>query len=247
MAQSSLLSLNPQRFTGYINNVIVTREALEHRLRTRLDEAQAQWFDAALDRAARGTTDDLLRAYTDASRHLGRSPFLSGDASQDPAGAAFAHWTLEDAGRLLLLLVRNDHLNNPEKFSADAIACYEQGDTREQQSWMRAVSLLPDAERYLPVVIDACRTNILPLFEAIACNNPYPSRYFPERNFNQVVLKALFNSVALARIQGLAGRANPELARMATDYAAERSAAGRSIPGDIALATTGAPAQRTDR
>jgi hypothetical protein len=59
-------------------------------------------------------------------------------------------------------------------------------------------------------------------------------------------LKALFNKVALARIQGLADRANPELARMASDYAAERRAAGRSVPNDIGLAITGGTARRTE-
>ena len=53
------------------------------------------------------------------------------------------------------------------------------------------------------------------MFEAIACENPFPARYFPELNFNQMVLKALFNGVALARIVGLRRRRNPELARMA--------------------------------
>jgi hypothetical protein len=96
--------------------------------------------------------------------------------------------------------------------------------------------MLPQPEQYLPIVIDACRTNIEPLFEAIACENPYPAAHFPERNFNQVVLKAMFNGIALARIVGLAGRRNAELARMATDYAAERTAAGRSVPADIDLA-----------
>ena len=113
------------------------------------------------------------------------------------------------------------------------MACYEMGDSREQQSWLRSVALLPDPERYLPLVIDACRTNILPLFESVACENPYPSRFFPERNFNQMVLKAMFNSIAMSRIRGLDRRRNAELSRMARDYAAERTAAGRSVPADI--------------
>jgi hypothetical protein len=199
---------------------------------------------AALERAARGTTPDLLRVYTEASRVLGATPLAAGsgaDAATDPP-----HWTLEDAGRLLLLLTRHELLKDDTAFESDAIACFEQGDTREQQSWMRTVAWLPGSERYLPVVIDTCRTNILPLFQAVACENPYPARHFPERNFNQMVLKALFNDVALARIRGLEERRNPELARMATDYAAERRAAGRSVPADIDLATAPPTSQRTD-
>jgi hypothetical protein len=224
----------------------VVREALEGRFRARLDRGQVEWFSQALERASRSQLDDLLRLYTDASRYLGRAPLSAGGATEDASKDVPSHWTVEDAGRLLFLLTRREHAKDAARFAADATACYEQGDTREQQSWLRGVALLPDPEQYLPVAVDACRTNILPLFEAISCDNAYPARYFPERNFNQMVLKALFNNVALARIQGLADRANPELARMASDYAAERRAAGRSVPGDIALAMTGGTAQRTE-
>ena len=221
----------------------MTRETLQTRLRTRLNDAQADWLAAALERARTGTTADLLRTYTDASQHLGRTPLATGDGVDD--NPPLHNWTLEDAGRLLLLLTRHDHTTNRSGFAEDAIACYEQGDAREQQSWVRAVAWLPDAKQYLPLVIDTCRTNILPLFQAVACDNSYPAHYFPEANFNQMVLKALFNGVPLARINGLSDRSNSELVRMATDYAAERRAAGRSIPGDIALAT--ASPQRTER
>jgi hypothetical protein len=138
---------------------------------------------------------------------------------------------LEDAGRLVFVLTRYEAVPRP---STEWIAaCYEQGDTREQRSWLRTVASIPCAEVMLPIAVDACRTSIIPLFEAIACENPYPARYFPDRNFNQVVLKALFNGIALQRITGLASRLNPELSRMASDYADERRAAGRSVPADI--------------
>jgi hypothetical protein len=151
-----------------------------------------------------------------------------------------------DGARLRLLRARFDSGVDARTAAADATECYEQGDSHEQQCWMRAVSYLPDPASFLPLVVDACRTNILPLFEAIACENPYPARYFPEPNFNQLVLKAMFNGVALARIHGLASRINPALARMASDYADERRAAGRTIPADIHLALAGAAAPRTD-
>jgi len=48
--------------------------------------------------------------------------------------------------------------------------------------------------------------------------------------------------VRLERIVGLQSRVNAELTRMATDFAAERRAAGRSVPADIGLAMTGAAA-----
>jgi hypothetical protein len=136
----------------------------------------------------------------------------------------------------LLLIARRGQGRTGQAFVDDALACFEQGDAREQQSWLRAIALWPEAAAFLPHAIDACRSNIVPVFEGLACENPYPAAHFPERNFNQVVLKAMFNAIALSRIVGLERRLNPELSRMARDYAAERTAAGRSVPADINLA-----------
>jgi hypothetical protein len=158
------------------------------------------------------------------------------DARRLQADLQLERWTREDAGRAALLLARAAAAADPGQFVQAATECYERGDSSEQESWLKSIALLPEPARLLPLVIDACRTNILPLFEAVACENPYPARHFPERNFNQMVLKALFNRVALSRIVGLAGRLNPDLTRMAADYAAERRAAGRDVPSDIGLA-----------
>lgn len=187
--------------------------------------------------------NEILAQYTGAARRVTiatASASLTADdaaairAAGFPADVALTSWTSVDAARFIQL--RNISASAPSEFAAIALACFENGDAGEQASWCRAVSLLPQPERYLPQVIDACRTNILPLFESIACENPYPAAFFPERNFNQLVLKAMFNGVALARIVGLQARKNPELARMAADYAAERTAAARPVPADIALA-----------
>jgi hypothetical protein len=207
--------------------------------------AASDWFEAARHRAARGTVADLLRAYTEASRHLGRTPVLEGVSGFNAALQDIRHWSREDAGRLLLLRARYEGApGRPDEHAAAALECYEQGDAREQESWLRTVAWLPDPERFLPTVVDGCRTSVLPLFEAVACENAYPARYFPDRNFNQLVLKALFNGVALKRVVGLRDRLNPDLTRMAQDYADERRAAGRAIPADISLAMHG-EAQRT--
>jgi hypothetical protein len=224
---------------------MITRQVLQHSLETRLSGEAERWLRDAVRDAEAGDQRALLQAYTDASRTLGRLPFTLREPGSFPppeaAGLSIDTWTLEDAARLLFLL-SHATARTPDAHADAVVACYEQGNAREQQSWLKGVAVLPTPERYLSIVIDACRTNILPQFEAVACGNPYPSLYFPERNFNQVVLKALFNGVRLERIVGLFARANAELARMATDYAAERTAAGRPVPADIGLAMTGAAA-----
>lgn len=188
--------------------------------------------------------NEILARYTGAARLSPGANAAAGLAPEDasairaagfPAEVPLTSWTRVDVARYQQLRELSAALA-PEAFAAAALACFEQGDAAEQASWCRAVSLLPRPEQYLRHVIDACRTNILPLFESIACENPYPAAFFPERNFNQLVLKAMFNGIALARIVGLDRRRNPELARMAADYAAERTAANRTVPADIALA-----------
>jgi hypothetical protein len=220
------------------------RSRLQSALQVRTSGEAARWLEEALKDAQRGSQARLLALYTEASMRLGRLP-LAAHAGDDSAatldGLALEDWTLEDAARATFLLARADSATF-DAFEADARACYEMGDAREQQSWLRAVGLLPAPERFLALVVDACRTNILPVFEAVACGNPYPSRYFPDRNWNQLVMKSLFNGVRLERITGLAARANTELARMATDFAAERRAAGRPVPADIGLALSSAAA-----
>src|ERR1044071_1780878 len=219
------------------------RNQLQSALQVRTSGEAARWLLDALKEAQTGPRERLLAIYTEASMRLGRLPLSApgGFFTATPEGLALDRWTLEDAARAVFLLARVDHVTF-EDFEADARACYEMGDAREQQSWLKAAVLLPAPDRFLALVIDACRTNILPVFEAVACENPYPLRFFPERNFNQLVMKALFNGVRLERIVGLAARANIELARMATDFAAERRAAGRPVPADIGLALSSAAA-----
>lgn len=185
-----------------------------------------------------GSTDAFLNLYTSIAR-TSRQPWLNDETAAALQGIApdvdFRLWSRHDAVRALLLLSRAEHLGD-EACAEAAIACFVAGDASEQESWLRAVSLLPAPAQFTPHVIDACRTNILPIFRAIALGNPFPARYFPELNFNQMVLKALFNGVPLEGIVGLQARRNAELARMAGDYSAERRAAGRTVPEDIGLA-----------
>jgi hypothetical protein len=198
-------------------------------------------LNAALgDEWQRGSTP-LLDAYAAAGMRAGRGALALtasalGELNAAAPNVGFERWEREDAARALLLIAHRASGRIGDAFVADALECFEQGDAREQQSWLRAVALWPEGTALLPVAIDACRTNIVPVFEALACENPYPSQHFPERNFNQLVLKAMFNSIALRRIVGLPSRLNAELSRMARDYAAERTAAGRSVPADIHLA-----------
>lgn len=195
---------------------------------TSVDETST-WFDR----------DRFLSAFTAAARALGKASLGLGADERDALeaagfGGAIDGWRLDELGRAAMIALASRNL---PASGLDPLlgACYQQGDSRERQAILRALPFVTGAERFAPLAVDACRTNELPVFEAIACENPYPAAYFPDLNFNQMVLKAMFMGVALARIVGLERRRSSELARMAEDFASERRAAGRSVPADIGL------------
>ncbi len=210
----------------------------------RRNDGLRTWLADVLARAAAGEREALYAAYTAAPRKAGRDPLRLSPAERvhldaNAPGHSFDTWTCEDALRAVLLLSLAEDVP-PDDLVIVGMECYDRGDSREQQSWLKGLPLMPCAERFLPAAIDACRTNIVPLFESIACENTYPARYFPELHFNQLVLKALFLGVSLTRVAGLDRRVNTELSRMARDYAAELRAAGRPVPPDLPLALTAA-------
>jgi hypothetical protein len=175
-------------------------DLLQSMLAKRLEQGSRTWLDSALAAAAGG--DSTASPYTVAAKRLGRAVLTLDDderralATAAP-GIVFDRWTLADAGRALLLSTLARALPDGA-FVEAATEWYELGDSGEQQSWLRALPLLPGAERFRALAIDACRTNIVPLFESIACDNPYPERYFPTAQFNQLVLKAMFVGLPLA-------------------------------------------------
>ena len=194
-------------------------------LKERLSPEQWSWLEGACKQ------NRVTSSYSAASQKLGKQALQLTETELTALPERYRlmkieNWGTDEAGRVLILLSLGGRSDIVQQ-------CYDLGDSREQQSWLRSLSLLPNAEMFLQTAIDACRTNIIPLFEAIACENPYPSEHFPELNFNQMVLKCLFNRIALSRVIGLESRYNPELARMADHYAKELRTAGREVPSDI--------------
>lgn len=115
---------------------------------------------------------------------------------------------------------------------------FYKGDTAERCAVLRSLWLLNAPETYTLLATDGVRSHVQPVVEAIACENPYPARYLDDLAFNQLVMKAFFTGVPVQRIFGVSQRLNAELRRMALDYAAERRAAGRSVPEDLELVTS---------
>lgn len=205
---------------------------------TRLGEPSRAWFVGKYEGL---TPSSFALSYAGAGRRLGDqavAPSTEEEKLRDPAWLSPTGWPLRDLGRVALLLRVIELLDETDQ-PAFVQQVFQRGDNAEREALLRALSMLPQPRRFVDTAADACRSHVQTVFEAVACENPYPARYFPDLNFNQLVLKAFFTEVAVQRIDGLEQRLTPELARMANDYASERRAAGRPVPPDLDVVTLG--------
>jgi len=188
-----------------------------------------EWLTAQLvfDRAG------FAPAFAAAGRRLGRAPITEADATRlrIPWSSSSG---VDECARAALVLAAIGSLD-PEEHVVFVRDLIRRGEIREQQAVLRVLAALPEPERFVDLAIDACRTNVQSVFEAIACDNAYPARHFPDAAFNQLVLKALFIGAPVGRIALLGSRTTDELVRMVEAYASERRAAGRPIPDDARL------------
>ncbi|HEX2735209.1 MAG TPA: EboA domain-containing protein [Polyangiaceae bacterium] len=175
--------------------------------------------DAPLDRMR------VRRSYAAVGRALAASP-------AEAAVPGTAHWTWLDWGRLWILQTAMASIPATEHVAL-ATVLYRNGELGEQQSLLKTLWALPEAERFVDLAVDACRTNATFVFEALVCDNPFLAAYFPELAFNQAIMKAIFMELPLGRVIGLETRLTPELQRMASALESERRAAGRIVPQDL--------------
>lgn len=209
-------------------------------LRERLSPADSAWLGERIDEAVAGATSSrFFMDFGRVPRRTGRAPLslpasAVAEAERVRSGWRPGRWTVDQAARTRLLLAVP---------TSDGAVLYnriatllEDAGLEEAVAIYQSLPLLPHAERYRDLTIDGVRTNIKPVFEAIALDNPYPAEQLDDAAFNQIVLKCLFVGSPLYRVAGLERRSNPELARMLHDYAHERWAAGRPVPVELWLA-----------
>jgi hypothetical protein len=217
-----------------MSNANGPRRLLEQWLARQLPEAANAWLGEQLAKLSGEVKDrDLFVALGMAPRKLGKHDLAlsAADLAEaarrrpgwDPGG-----WSVDQAARIVLLLY-----GGGEAFATRFSQLCRTADVAEQVAFYRGLPLYPDPARLEAQAAEGTRTNMRAVFEAVAHRNPYPKEQFGENRWNHMVLKALFVGSALHPIQGLDERANPPLARMLSDYAHERWAAGRPVSPEL--------------
>lgn len=181
-------------------------------LRTAL--AGNDWLSTAVARveAEPGSIGVLVPA---AGRHCGRAELA------EPPG-----WRADDAARVVLLAAL------PQRGGAlvdEVSAVYRYGDADEKRAVLLALPYLDVGAGCVELLRDALRTNDTRLVAAALGRY---AEHLDDAAWRHGVLKCVFMGVPLAVVDRLAERADPELARMLTDLALERHAAGREMPAD---------------
>ena len=169
-----------------------------------------------------------------APRRLGKADLDPTDEERAAAEAACPGWSLDGwsvdgAARVLGLLVHSGQRPFSDRFKD----LRRTSDVAEMIALYRGLPLYPEPETLHFEVGEGLRSNLKPVFEAIAHHNPFPRDHFDEHRWNHMILKALFVESRLAPIVGLDERANPELARILREYAHERWAAGRPVTPEL--------------
>ncbi|WP_328876102.1 EboA domain-containing protein [Streptomyces sp. NBC_00287] len=186
------------------------------------DDTARAWFDEALADAAHAAKAPPT-APTSYIAHTWELRFAA-------AGRHCGHDNA-DAVRTLLLVEARAGLDTLTRL-------YQHGSGAERRAVLQVLPDLVEGPHALHLVEDALRTNDTRLVRAAV--GPYAAAHLDPHAWRHAVLKCLFTGVPLDAVARLAQRAagDGELARMLTDYAAERTAAGRDVPDDLGRVLT---------
>lgn len=207
--------------------------ALEQLLLRTLPAAQWQWLQDSRANYHEGEATALFnRTFTAVPRFIQKGSVHPVSAETEKlhdarTGFQLNGWSVQRVARTwwLLQLAAGDE----DRYVDQIESLFKAAGMNEQVALYGSLPLLAFPQRFIHRCTEGVRTNMAVVFEAVALDNPYPSEYLDEAAWNQLVLKAFFMQMPVNRIIGLDKRANASLARMLTDYAHERLAAGRSV------------------
>lgn len=196
-----------------------TAELLNQSIQSLASSTELAWLEDKLKADSKG----LSLAFVIAPRQIAKTP-----VGIIP-GWNWHNSTLDQLVRVYLLI----HLAEKEDGKSRIETLFDTAEMNELVALYRALPVLPMPEIWLHRATDAVRSNMGPVFDAIAFDNSYPKAYFSELAWNQLVLKCIFNDKPIHLIEGLDERANQALADTLADFAHERWAAGRRVPSQV--------------
>jgi len=202
----------------------------------RVPDDALEWLDGRLEAVRGGDPQQLFLSFGLVPRKTGKADLAlaktellkAQDARPgwDPSG-----WSVDHAARALLVLAFPS--DDRPRYVEALDKLFAAGEVGELVALYQALPLLPHQAAHVARTAEGVRTNIKPVFTAIAHRNPYPAERLDDAAWNQMVVKCLFISVSLAPVIGIDERTNVPLMRMLCDLAHERWAAGRAVGPEL--------------
>ena len=193
-----------------------------------LDKIQSQasvkemsWIETK----ASGSLQSLQTSFVVAPRFISKNIV---ESSEPIDGVSFDDWTFDRLVRVYLLTKFDS--TDKDTYTKALDILFDTAENNEAVALISALPFLEYPDYWMLRATNAVRSNIGPVFDAIAFQNPFPKNHFSELAWNQLVLKCIFNDKPIHKIEGLSERANQELANSISNLAHERWAAGRTIP-----------------
>ncbi len=181
-------------------------------------------------------TSSFYRVFTAMPRFVGKRPVdvpadITFALQRIRTGFSVEDWTMDRLARVwwLLQLPADDQTTYVNTITQ----LFRAGELNELVALYSALPVLTFPEAWRFQATEGVRNNIADVQSAIMLHNPYPADQFDEAAWNQMILKAFFTDKDVTQIIGLDERNNARLAQTLADYAAERRAAGRSLPPNI--------------
>ncbi|WP_439883279.1 EboA domain-containing protein [Pontibacter sp. MBLB2868] len=220
----------------YQADIYATRTFLKELLERSTNFKAMEWLEKKLDLAAAGNDKDFYLAFSAAPRFVGKDKLQYTAADAEKAqlirkGFDPSRWTTAQTARTLLVLSLPH--DDAEAFLNKIETLFSTADMGELVALYAALPLLPHPELFIKRAAEGFRTNMGDVFEAVALDNPYPADYMEDDAWNNMVLKTLFVGKPIFRIYGIEKRRNAKLARILSDYAHERWAAGRPVSPEL--------------
>jgi hypothetical protein len=208
------------------------RQALDSIIRENVNQDTWAWLQEKASLIREGNVGQLNLAFAAMPRKTGKKTvsipsIIEKNLREIRTGLTINNWTIDRLCRVWLLL-QVDH-QDEKAYQTHIENLFSGAEMNELVALYSALPVLAFPENWKMRCAEGIRSNIAFVLESIMCDNPYPAAYLDEPAWNQLVLKAFFTEKPVHRIIGLDERANPNLARILSDYAHERWAAGRPV------------------
>lgn len=209
---------------------------LKNHITTKTNNETTRWIEQISSILEKYADSEILsHSIAIVPKKIGKDSFLESSASLLPEfrklhpGWQPEKWSLTESIRILFnLTITLNHYDAERVF----IKSYRICELSEKIAYLKGIYFYEWSNYHHAQALEAIRSNTRSLFAAVCQFNPYPAENFLEKEWNNMILKALTWDFSMDNIYGFDKRKNESLSIAVNEYITELSNADRAIPLD---------------